>query len=439
MHSVRRRVVPPPVATRSVILGMLFAAAVAWFACPVPPRRPFTLNNILGFAAFYTSITTAACAVGAALTQSNRRREVWRISAIAIWFAPLSIFTIERSPLAVAAALVLAIMLLWEQSRPSMAASSARKSPADYYRLARQFPSSMLIAALAQLSAVALLLDRLLFALACSLCAMVLLFSRIRPQRRPAWTVILATCVAFAFTLAGLLPFLQPGGGYAAHVAGANAAVSTADTSPGIDTGGDYAGVIMYPEVESHVTLVPPLPFMNRELFSEKRSEPLSIPFYGAYWFFKPPNRRPPPSSVTLRGTPEKKSFRSTSLVPLVMEAHQNLGRLFDVSCCSKIQIGVRNADRLPHTVGLELRLVNTTLAGAPFETLGIQAVESSPAWQPPADPQPASEILTFPVPARPKIRQFDELSIRFIRARYREDRSARVGIERFILIPRGR
>jgi len=112
--------------------------------------------------------------------------------------------------------------------------------------------------------------------------------------------------------------------------------------------------------------------------------------------------------------------------MPLKMEAHQNLGRLIDVSSCSRIDIAIRNGDAFTGSLALELILVNTTLAGRPSQTLGGAPVNEQ-----------RLQTLSFRIPPSPLIRQFDELTIRFPRANYRATRSAKVAIERFFLVPR--
>ena len=49
----------------------------------------------------------------------------------------------------------------------------------------------------------------------------------------------------------------------------------------------------------------------------------------------------------------------------------------------------------------------------------------------------PVVETLDFPVSELSATHRFDEFKIVFQRARWRTDKSARVAIERFILVPR--
>jgi hypothetical protein len=204
--------------------------------------------------------------------------------------------------------------------------------------------------------------------------------------------------------------------------------------SASVDNSGDHTGIILLPEHEQHTTLVPPLPSMPSDLFDTRHRNPITIPFYGAYWFFKLPDTRPPPSSYVTHGTPTEMTFYAPDSRPLIMEAHQNLGKLIDLSCCREIRIEIQNADRYPGTVSVELVLVNTREGPEASVSLG-----SAPVTSAPGNPDgPMRETLTFPIPSLTPIQQFDELMIRFPRRRTRIFRSAKVAIERFVLVPRG-
>lgn len=210
---------------------------------------------------------------------------------------------------------------------------------------------------------------------------------------------------------------------------------SNGAASTSADSSGDHTGVILLPEKQQHTTLVPPLPSMPSDLFDAKHQNPLSIPFYGAYWFFKLPDTKPPPDSYRTHGTPAEMTFFAPDSRPLIMEAHQDLGKLIDLACCREIRIEIRNADRFPGTVSVELVLVNTREKPEASVSLGSAPVTSTPGW---LTDQPLKETLTFPIPARAPIRQFDELTIRFPRQRMRMNRSAKIAIDRFVLVPRG-
>jgi hypothetical protein len=261
---------------------------------------------------------------------------------------------------------------------------------------------------------------------------------RRRTQRR------LRDALATIILLGGLLRFgiLQlpfgGGGGYhpPAPPAPSNNPPANNGSSTAADNSGDHTGVILLPEKQQHTTLVPPLPSMPSDLFDAKHQNPISIPFYGAYWFFKLPDSKPPANSYVTHGTPAEMTFFAPDSRPLIMEAHQNLGKLIDLACCREIRIEIRNADRYPGTVSMELVLVNSREGQRGEVSLGSAPVTSAPDQT--GDPGvPMRETLTFPIRARTAIRQFDELMIRFPRMKNRISRSAKIAIERFVLVPR--
>jgi hypothetical protein len=49
----------------------------------------------------------------------------------------------------------------------------------------------------------------------------------------------------------------------------------------------------------------------------------------------------------------------------------------------------------------------------------------------------PVPETLDFAMPAAPTLEAFDEFKVVFIRDRRRMDKSAKIAIERFVLVPR--
>jgi hypothetical protein len=252
----------------------------------------------------------------------------------------------------------------------------------------------------------------------------------------------LRDALATIMLVSGLLRFiilqLPFGGGDRFALPAPRKAAANANTQAGsstsIDNSGDHTGIILLPEHEQHVTLVPPLPSMPRELFDARHRNPLSIPFYGAYWFFKLPDTEPPANSYRTHGTPSEMTFFAPDLRPLMMEAHQNLGKLINLSCCREIRIEIQNADRYPGTVSVELVLKNTREGQEGSVSLG-----SAPVTSAPGDTESRmKETLTFPIPLQAPISQFDELMIRFPRRRTRIFRSAKIAIERFVLVPRG-
>ena len=196
-----------------------------------------------------------------------------------------------------------------------------------------------------------------------------------------------------------------------------------------------FPGVILIPEVKEHATLVRPPDILNRDLFSAAR-EPIGIPFAGSYWIYKRPDHRLPKTAVTIRGDPDDKTFRSTDSRDMVMEAHQNLGTFIYTACCRAIELAIRNRDRYPGSVSVELILINSQLAGQPAFALPPQPVTSTPRWS--RGLRPAMlETLVFELPRSAPMQRFDEFAVRYVLNGIRSDRSPGIAIQRFVLIPR--
>ena len=204
------------------------------------------------------------------------------------------------------------------------------------------------------------------------------------------------------------------------------------------DRGGSYSGIVLWPEYQETAKLVAPRVPTRNPFVLAPRASLLSIPFQGVYWVFQAPDSRPSPQSHTAQGSPEKFNIRSTDGRPLRLEARQNLATLIDLACCSGIQVAIQNADPYPGTVSLELILRNTTLPGAPFQSLGTAVVTSTRPRTLYGERPAVSEVLSFNLPPDLKLRQFDELSVVFQLNPNRSDVGPRIGIERFTLVPRG-
>ena len=171
------------------------------------------------------------------------------------------------------------------------------------------------------------------------------------------------------------------------------------------DFGDAYSGIVLWAKQQTLTPLVAPAPVLgNYRLGISRSADPLVVPFSGVYWFFKAPDVRPPKGSREAHGSAELVTTRSTDRRPLSMEAHQNLGALIDLNCCSRIQVAIRNTDRYPETVSLELILTDTSLPKRPFQSLGGVMVKSTRPWRLYGDRPAVSETLTFAIPAHSMI-----------------------------------
>jgi hypothetical protein len=148
------------------------------------------------------------------------------------------------------------------------------------------------------------------------------------------------------------------------------------------------------------------------------------------------PFAHPPQNSYFQRGNPADLSFSTTDHRPLQMEARHKLDQAVATGCCSSILVEVRNADRFPGTTALELYLIDREQPRQLQMWVGRTALKSQPAVS--GDTTvPVRETLEFAMPAAPTIPQFDEFKLVFWRSPGRADRSAKIAIERFVLVPR--
>ena len=198
-----------------------------------------------------------------------------------------------------------------------------------------------------------------------------------------------------------------------------------------------YSGVILWPIQKQHKKIVAPSPVSN--LFTEgPHATILKILFNGVYWYFKAPDTRPEPDAHVQHGNPMKVDVRSTDWRPILMEARQNLGTPINLNCCSQIRVAIQNADNRPGTIALGVILTNTRLAGKPSISLGREPVTSSHPVRFSIDRPPVSEVLDFRIPANPKIRQFDQLTVVFKPSPERALGGVKIAIKQFMLVPKG-
>lgn len=187
------------------------------------------------------------------------------------------------------------------------------------------------------------------------------------------------------------------------------------------EAGGGFPGVVLLPPLQSHTALVAP-PASTPRVEGLAMAHPMGIPFSGEYWMFKPPRTVPPLRSIVRRGNPSEISFHTTDGATLEMEAHQKLDQPVDIRCCRTIQLFITNTDHYPGSVSLELILIQNDERGGNWVSLGTA----------PAD----SALLNYPVPAALALHSFDEFKVVFHRTVLHAGKSARVAIERFLLVP---
>lgn len=464
--------------------GLLVAAVVASFVCRWPVVHSLSLRELIGTAVenvlevFLANGVTvwALCAIPPRITRLNPRRLILRTSLDALWLAPLVLFIREDSAWAavIAAVLVASVvksfhvlhdadvghseesLLLALRCNPfSLTASSPCFRRQIFGAGTALCAQTGALAAFAGYSFTAAVL------IAISSAVWTWSFTSNAPPDRqnpsPSQSssrALLIVALAIVFTAAGLIRYLPRR--YGIRGFGIPSRYHSRQGFPQGDRRGEPSrektsegsvvpasqgdpGIILWPKKPAYTKLVAPAPAVGNGLLASHRSaDPLVIPFGGVYWFFKAPDVHPPRTSRQAQGSPEVLDIRSTDRRPLSMEAHENFGSMIDMDCCSRIQIAIRNADRYPETVSMELVLINTTVRGKPSQSLGTMMVKSTRPWTLYDERPPASETLNFVIPAHAAIRRFDEVMVVFRLDAARADAGPKIAIDRFVLVPRG-
>jgi hypothetical protein len=465
------------------VAGVLAAASAAYAGCrlPLPPRG---LSWIALFAmATGRVLLVLLASILSWWSLSRIRREkgtfrslgfVLQTSLDLVWLTPLALLLCEKSVWAMAVAVVLGASLaksVWSQQDRSE--REAFVEPASLFQTQSALNHSELShpgrfwwRQLASFSAVIcaeagvlagsvdyLVLGTLLVALSAAFFTRRFAVGTSRPDQEVSRgldkRMVLVLSLASIVTTAVLLPyamFPHPFGRFGlpsltrAHAeqgdgekGGRKAAGSTFELEDG------NPGIVLWAEKHTYTTLVAPPPLLANSLLTGHRmASPLVIPFGGVYWFFRAPDTHPPDGSREEHGSPDMFGTHSTDLRSLSMEAHQNFGTLLDLDCCSKVQVAIRNTDRYPESVFLELILINTRLPGKPSQSLGRVMVRSTRPWQLYGERPIVHETLTFPIPAKASIHRFDEVAVVFHLDAYRSRDGAKIGIDRLVLVPRG-
>jgi hypothetical protein len=258
---------------------------------------------------------------------------------------------------------------------------------------------------------------------------------RSRPGARLAWITVAAVLV----TLVALLPWarnralasqIQALLGWERTSRAATLAKEGAEDSA---TNPSYQSVILWPVSKDKKNILVAPQLRRDARLPMGRSTTQVIPFDGAYWYFKAPNRSPGSKAHSAHGSPLSLDIHSADGRPLAMEAHQSLGTPIDLACCSKIQVAVTNADTRARGIILGLLLTDSSSPRRAAEYLGVQPVGSAAAGH----PSSAEETLEFTLARHRKLRRFDEITVVFFRTEGRPWDGAKVAIQQFMLVPR--
>ncbi len=456
------------------VAGLAGTAYFVWMRS-IAPRLPERDLSLIVIDAFRYSVMawalSAALLLGlcAVVARRGALGLALRTSRVAVWFAPASLLLVDLSPAFVVPALVLVVSTTrlfysqWQSVEPGRGVVFRRVWPA-------------LTAALAlQSGAVSVSIGRplqgaFLFVIAATLITVLMLDAGWMAARAnenlPRAILGIALTIVLAAGLTTVHQFLRMGrpGSQGAQSSGDpnpmarfremvkkmsepdgdvdaddddRHSATRIDTRSGenIEVTGDvFPGVILIDE-RPIVTLVTPRRSWLKSPVAAMALDDYSIPFSGEYWMFRPPQSRPPRGAFLRHGSPLALSFRTTDHRNLAMEAHQRLDRRVELNCCRAIRVSVSNADRYPGTVSLELVLIRR---GMGMVSLGRSKLNVWPPVHPWTGWVPTVfETLEFSIPAGAAIREFDELKVVLHRDAVRQDRSAKISIERFTFVPR--
>jgi len=473
---------PSPLPKWTVLISGLLGAGVVAFLMWWPQPHLVSWSGLLALATKRVLLVFGVCyAILSVLcairrdTKTGERRFILRTSSHSLWLAPLALFIYENSVWAVALTALVAVFVtkslrtLQQSSAPVTTEESPVLWSANMFDLPDlslwfwQLSAAIGAALCAQTGAVAA------FAVSPRSGALLVGISFViwtwlftgqvyaRNQRTLADSpprILLTMTLAIVFTAIGLTRYLHGAGGSAGHSIPWASLVRRVSLSSqrSEQTGHEqptgespshfseaYSGIVLWPEKQTYTKLIAPTPALVNTALARNQSEMLlDIPFNGVYWFFRAPDVGPPKGSREAHGSPEMFAMRSTDYHPMSMEAHQNFGSLISVDCCSRIEIAIRNADRYPESVFMELILTNNSSPGKPSQSLGKVMVKSTQRWRLYDDRPPVDETLSFAIPPNSAIRRFDEATVVFHLDARRAQFGAKMGVERFVLIPRG-
>lgn len=458
--------------------GAVAAFIVVWATCPIPPRHPYYVDSLLAFAAMHVLFSTVTCAMvtlcSFRLLSAERIQTgaaLWPALTLSIWFSPLVILLWQRSLWAVLPLiLVTANTARLVYGGLSLNASQAERPLVTRapFSVAEQRSFIPLLPFLAALGLQAGLLAETVHERSAGIAltgvaagAILWLVSRYAKDGQATLNgksmtrrfLLLAT-VAILASAAGMVRFLALAGGFAEDSVAAillkdilrsRRAVSHSSPTANSDNaladifgrGDGYRGVVLWPEADPRPILLVPPPKLLPNVFTAGAVRPVSFTFTGVYWFFKPPDARPPEHSPRIRGNPAKMGLRSSDAYPLLMEGHQLFSSPVGLSCCSQIQVVVKNAEYDPGATFLELAVGNTSLPRQSEQLLGRKKLLSRPETAANGEAATAEETLTFDVPAAPLLHDFDEMIFRFRRDYMHAGVSSRIAIDRIVFVPR--
>jgi hypothetical protein len=443
-----------------VVVGLLAATTLACSLCRLPPQRSLSWVALLLTATGYVTAAVLAGAVGAwsvwcVLPVKRSRSLVPIISMGSVWLPALALLYRENSFwLMIAMTLAFAITaqclradvfsplhplpLPKPEINPREVLTFVETHPAGFKLW---FPLNvsicMQLAVLSWFAGRRLLASDLL-----AYCASLLVWrwsyrsvKGKRSNRFLIFRLVLYTAVAILLTSAVLAPSLSGGyfGARSRAYLGMQAAAKRQTAAKVTDN--SYRGIILWTIPPKKKELAPPSPRENSPSIG-RIAKPLIIPFDGVYWYFKKPDTQPHHDAHVVHGDPMRADIHSTDWRPLIMEAHQKLANSLPLTCCSDLQVTIKNGDNRPGNIALGVILTDSASPRNPSIYLGRKDVVSSEADHFSLNRSPVSEMLAFAIPAHVSVREFNEITVVFLPARERSLGGEQIAILRFTLVP---
>jgi hypothetical protein len=429
----------------TLFAGLLAAAAMAWLLVSIF-RAPAGLPIAL-VAAIHVLLIAAANALAVNATcgalHRNSHGLSWRMAGTATWFAPLAVYLDTGSPFAIPIAVILATSAVPHFRTSGKPADTPTPVPGRFdldhaFRpLPRESMSRLLLFACAAASMEVGLAGgaagETAVGVGFAVVGAVLVSWRLAEQRGTAIIKNEARqLVSSGLTLILALVITARGLGFGS---GDGDSADNPRVTAVSGRGGAYWGVYLWPDVSTQPKpLVTPTPG-TAGLSYKGLKAPLRIRFDGVYWFFRFPAIQPPAEAIDMDGNPAELRFRSTDETPLIMEAHQKLGGDVELECCERIEVVVRDADTHPGTVALEVILRESALwtSSLSLGRIAISAVQPFGHLR----KRLGQRTVSFPVPRRPSMPAFNEVTIRFHLDSSRWTFSPKIAIEELVMIPR--
>lgn len=398
---------------------VLAAAITAALLCPEPLPRTLTPGEGLFRALLLVCLVGAATALAAHVSSAS----TWAYAGHGVWFAPLAIFVAQGHSWAILGAGVLGAATARLARLAEVEDDVATESPGQLYAFAAVVAMKLGVAAQAvgytTLAAV-------LAGIGCFVVAAIA--PRVRsqqwdpaPARLRAGFAVQGLGAAALATLA-LVRVPVPWGIGEGRGRSEQAAARVA--APAKDL---HSAAILLPDLSRHTPLVAPPPLTRTRASLGRAAEPLVIEFAGEYWILSHWTLLRPKNALTVRATPIDYDFANVDESNVLMRAFQRLDTPIDLGCCGVIEMIVRSTDAEPELIGMEVVLSDSSVPRGNLP-LGLQRL--------PAKTDAAT--LRFAIPAQRGIAQFDRIRVDLHLYRPRHHRSARIAIERFVLLPSG-